>query len=188
VSFHPCVLHDKWFRERVISFLPPDGRFKLFTYWITGWPELPIYIKPEITSASSNAIEVKITTGTKNLQGSQVERVAITLKFSKYINSAHMSTEVGMGSIFYDEMQKICVWTIGTVTTNTPVLNGKITAPSGMKETKDKHYISSITAEFCVRKHAASGIAVENLNSNLPQKIYKGVQYTTKGGLVEIRV
>jgi hypothetical protein len=31
-SFHPCVRYNRWDRERVLSFVPPDGDFKLMTY------------------------------------------------------------------------------------------------------------------------------------------------------------
>lgn len=32
LSFHPCVRHRKWQKERVLSFVPPDGAFELATF------------------------------------------------------------------------------------------------------------------------------------------------------------
>lgn len=32
VSFHPCVRYRKWDSEKVLSFVPPDGHFKLMSY------------------------------------------------------------------------------------------------------------------------------------------------------------
>eukprot|EP01125_Pyxidicula_operculata_P001838 TRINITY_DN116_c0_g1_i2.p1 TRINITY_DN116_c0_g1~~TRINITY_DN116_c0_g1_i2.p1 ORF type:complete len:265 (+),score=50.33 TRINITY_DN116_c0_g1_i2:82-876(+) len=32
-SFHPCVRLSRWQREQVVSFVPPDGKFKLMEYW-----------------------------------------------------------------------------------------------------------------------------------------------------------
>ncbi|CAF4050223.1 unnamed protein product, partial [Rotaria magnacalcarata] len=32
VSFHPCVRLKKWESEHVLSFVPPDGRFRLISY------------------------------------------------------------------------------------------------------------------------------------------------------------
>ncbi len=29
VSFHPCVRHGLFEREKVVSFVPPDGEFKV---------------------------------------------------------------------------------------------------------------------------------------------------------------
>jgi AP-3 complex subunit mu len=34
VSFHPCVRHKRWENERVLSFVPPDGNFRLLSYHI----------------------------------------------------------------------------------------------------------------------------------------------------------
>lgn len=32
VSFHPCVRYLRWEQNKVISFVPPDGQFKLMSY------------------------------------------------------------------------------------------------------------------------------------------------------------
>ena len=32
IGFHPCVRLKKWEQEKVVSFIPPDGRFILATY------------------------------------------------------------------------------------------------------------------------------------------------------------
>lgn len=34
VGLHPCVRYFRWDRQRVLSFIPPDGKFRLFTYFI----------------------------------------------------------------------------------------------------------------------------------------------------------
>jgi AP-3 complex subunit mu len=31
-SFHPCVRYNRWDFEKVLSFVPPDGQFKLMNY------------------------------------------------------------------------------------------------------------------------------------------------------------
>lgn len=35
VSFHPCVRFKRWETERVLSFIPPDGNFRLMSYHVT---------------------------------------------------------------------------------------------------------------------------------------------------------
>lgn len=32
VSFHPCVRYNRWEQNKVVSFVPPDGQFKLMSY------------------------------------------------------------------------------------------------------------------------------------------------------------
>lgn len=34
-NLHPCVRFSRWKRERILSFIPPDGKFCLFTYHIS---------------------------------------------------------------------------------------------------------------------------------------------------------
>ena len=34
VSFHPCVRYKKWESDRILSFVPPDGNFRLVSYHI----------------------------------------------------------------------------------------------------------------------------------------------------------
>jgi AP-3 complex subunit mu len=34
VSFHPCVRFKRWENERLLSFVPPDGNFRLVSYHI----------------------------------------------------------------------------------------------------------------------------------------------------------
>jgi len=33
-SFHPCVRYNRYERDRVVSFVPPDGNFELMRYRI----------------------------------------------------------------------------------------------------------------------------------------------------------
>jgi len=51
VGFHSCVRYIKWEREKMVSFIPPDGRFRLMSYRSTpNTPSsLPVTIKPTIT-------------------------------------------------------------------------------------------------------------------------------------------
>ena len=34
-SFHPCVRYNRYDREQIISFVPPDGQFELMRYRAT---------------------------------------------------------------------------------------------------------------------------------------------------------
>ena len=33
-SFHPCVRYKKWMKDKVLSFIPPDGSFELMEYQV----------------------------------------------------------------------------------------------------------------------------------------------------------
>mgnify|MGYP006137730843 CR=1 FL=1 len=49
VAFHPCVRLWRWEQNRLISFVPPDGPFRLGSYRVRGITNLPIYVNPQIT-------------------------------------------------------------------------------------------------------------------------------------------
>ena len=48
-SFHPCVRYSRFERERVVSFVPPDGEFMLMRYRVPSPAHnSPIYLRPQI--------------------------------------------------------------------------------------------------------------------------------------------
>ncbi|POV98334.1 hypothetical protein PSHT_14073 [Puccinia striiformis] len=62
VSFHRSIRHQKWESERVISFIPPDGKFRLMSYRSTpSTLPLPVKIQPKITiGEKGGSFEFKI--------------------------------------------------------------------------------------------------------------------------------
>jgi AP-3 complex subunit mu len=50
-SFHPCVRYNRFEKEKVVSFVPPDGNFELMKYRVhIGGPVLPpCYCQPQFT-------------------------------------------------------------------------------------------------------------------------------------------
>merc|ERR1740138_1390094 len=49
-SFHPCVRYNRFERDRVVSFVPPDGQFELMRYRVNTKTNVsaPIYITPSV--------------------------------------------------------------------------------------------------------------------------------------------
>ena len=47
VSFHPCVRYKKWESERLLSFVPPDGNFRLMSYHVgsSSVVAIPVYVR-----------------------------------------------------------------------------------------------------------------------------------------------
>jgi len=54
-SFHPCVRYNRFEREKVVSFVPPDGGFELMRYRVdrdverVGEVIVPIYCQPQFS-------------------------------------------------------------------------------------------------------------------------------------------
>jgi len=80
VSFHRCVRHSRWEQSKVISFVPPDGSFKLMNYRVKGQLQMPIYVKPQVSFHNGNG-RVSVMVGLKNTQGKVVEDTKIRFNF-----------------------------------------------------------------------------------------------------------
>ena len=51
-SFHPCVRYNRFERDRVVSFVPPDGTFELMKYRVntsSGHTVAPCYVQPAVS-------------------------------------------------------------------------------------------------------------------------------------------
>jgi len=183
VSFHPCVRYNRFEQQKVVSFVPPDGHFKLMNYRVKGQLQLPIYVKPQI-SFSPTSGKVSVMVGTKNTQGKQVEDVVVTIPFPK--GTASSTLTANFGTVQFDDMSKICKWIIGKLPKEkSPLLEGTVTFSSTATTTESSPIIS---AEFKLAMYAASGIKVDSLVlHNERYKPYKGVKIVTKAGKFHIR-
>lgn len=187
VSLHPCVRYARYDREKIISFIPPDGEFKLMEFRIVGNIQLPLYVKPTLYPTESG-LHVQIVVGTKpTLLGDRsIEDVVLTIPFSKNTASFGLSSQTG--SVHFDDATKIASWNIGRLRSNntsTVVLEGNITYSVGAPRTD---FNPSISLGFSVTSWSASGLKVDSLllfnEKYTPQKYVRSI---TKGGNVQIR-
>ena len=86
--FHPCVRFLKWSAERCVSFVPPDGAFKLMDYKVTRQQAkqvhrsaVPFYVKPQITyGPTSGRMSIMVGVKSDGTDGVRVpEQVAIRI-------------------------------------------------------------------------------------------------------------
>eukprot|EP01111_Echinosteliopsis_oligospora_P019898 TRINITY_DN986_c0_g1_i1.p1 TRINITY_DN986_c0_g1~~TRINITY_DN986_c0_g1_i1.p1 ORF type:complete len:417 (-),score=103.61 TRINITY_DN986_c0_g1_i1:50-1300(-) len=185
VAFHPCVRFSRWEHDKVLSFVPPDGQFKLMNYRVKGQIQTPIYVKPQITYSETGG-RVNVMVGSKSGGSSMnktIEGVVIILPFPKAILSATLSANIG--SVQYDEISKVCKWSIGKLPKDkTPNLTGSIQRQQGVALPDGS---PSLSAEFKIMMYTASGIKVDSLACNERYKPYKGVRSITKAGKFQIR-
>ncbi|KAK2566040.1 AP-3 complex subunit mu-1 [Acropora cervicornis] len=87
-SFHPCVRLKRWESEKVLSFVPPDGNYRLLSYHITtGTVAIPVYAKPQVTY-------------------NEVEDVVVTVPFPKQVLNVNL-TPSNKIILFFEEVGKI---------------------------------------------------------------------------------
>merc|ERR1712107_944272 len=118
VSFHPCVRYKKWESERLLSFFPPDGNFRLMSYHVGGGSvvAIPVYLRNNLQwVGGSNSCQARldITVGPKQTMGRTVENVKIEIPMNKSVLNCSLTTTQGKHS--FDPVSKVLVWEVGKI-------------------------------------------------------------------------
>lgn len=187
VNMHPCVRLSRYERDRVMSFVPPDGKFKLASYSVNTSGQsvmLPLYVKPQIHFSGQTG-RVNVMLGPKsNLAGRVIEDVVITIPFSKSVQSTSLS--VNHGTAHFDDASKCLRWDVGKVPKErSPCLSGGVTLAPG-SETPETG--PTLMVDFKIVMFSASGLKIDALVlSGEKYKPYKGVRFVTKAGRFQVR-
>jgi len=181
-SLHRCVRINRYQRDRQISFVPPDGKFRLLSYRVGGDIRMPIFVKPQISYAANNG-RVYVTVGTKFSQEKPITDLVIIIPLTKATRSISLTANVG--SVKQDQITKIVRWEIGRLPKDKqPILEGSISLPPDFVADE----APTITAEFVVKMTTASGLKVEGLAiRNVKYKPFKGVRSVVTAGKFQIR-
>lgn len=123
-SFHPCVRYAKFEKERVVSFVPPDGNFELMRYRVDTSTSTtattfvpPVQCIAQWGAAGRLSLQVSVTSlaglvfSASAARVKVVEELAVTVPFPK--GTLHTSDiTVSMGTFVFDEASKILQWNI----------------------------------------------------------------------------
>uniref|UniRef100_A0A8C9S2G9 AP-3 complex subunit mu-1 n=1 Tax=Scleropages formosus TaxID=113540 RepID=A0A8C9S2G9_SCLFO len=182
VSFHPCVRFKRWEAERVLSFIPPDGNFRLMSYHVNAQNlvAIPVYVKQNVSffeTGSSGRLD--ITVGPKQTMGKTIEDVVITVHMPKVVLNANLTTNQGTST--YDPVTKVLVWDIGKLNQQkVPNLKGSLSLQSGAPRPDEN---PTLNIDLRIQQLAISGLKVNRLNMfGEKYKPFKGVKYVTKAG------
>jgi len=182
VSFHPCVRLNRWEREQVVSFVPPDGKFQLMEFRSKGNINLPLYFTPHVLFGEATGT-FSLRIGPKPVTEKAVEDIVLTVPFASNCNGITLTSK--FGSVDIDEVTKVCTWKIKQLPRQaTPVLEGTFAFDPETVPVKP-----AITVGFTVNMWSASGLKVDSLSLlNENYKHFKGVKSITKGGNLQIRL
>nr|XP_022919457.1 AP-3 complex subunit mu-2 [Onthophagus taurus] len=188
VSFHPCVRFKRWEAERILSFIPPDGNFRLLSYQITAQSivPIPIYVRNNLIIRSGEQQgRLDITVGPKQTLGRTIEAVKIDVLMPKCVLNCILT--VNQGKYNFDPVSKILSWDIGRIdVAKLPNIRGTVSLTSGFN-TGDVN--PTINVHFTINQLALSGLKVNRLDMyGEKYKPFKGVKYITKAGRFQIRM
>ncbi|EGD83139.1 hypothetical protein PTSG_03775 [Salpingoeca rosetta] len=183
ISLHPCVRIARWQNERIMSFIPPDGKFELAGYRVYNVPTLPFNIRGMVNykQAGGGRIEIDISP-----KGAVVcDNVELAVEFPKAVNGVTVNTSFGNWS--FEELTKTLRWTIRKLPEReTQTLRGSVSLavseaiPDGNP---------TIQANFRVQGATASGLKVKELIIyNEKYRAYKGVKYVSMADDYQVRM
>ena len=163
-SFHPCVRYSRFEKDKIVSFVPPDGPFELMRYRvsITGGGNasaahpgnMPIHVLPRISYGKQSGKHDE--TSANDIRG-QISLSVTARSISSLIYASSRrgpliiedvsiiipfpkfvrtaSLNVTAGHVVYDEAGKIAKWVIGKLDEKTrPQLNGTMILEDGNEE------------------------------------------------------
>ncbi|XP_064648853.1 AP-3 complex subunit mu-2-like isoform X2 [Lineus longissimus] len=191
VSFHPCVRFKRWENERILSFVPPDGNFRLISYHIgaQNLVAIPIYLRHNISFRDGSSGRLDITVGPKQTMGKNVEKVIVEIPFPKAVLNVTLTPSQGKYS--FDPVTKVMSWDVGKIDpAKLPNIRGSISLQSGMPVPESN---PAISVHFQIAQLAVSGLKVNRLDmygegdNGQKYKPFKGVKYVTKAGKFQVR-
>ncbi|XP_018331380.1 AP-3 complex subunit mu-1 [Agrilus planipennis] len=187
VSFHPCVRFKRWEAEKVLSFVPPDGNFRLMSYHINSQSvvAIPIYVRHNFSVKSGEQGRLDITVGPKQTLGRMVEGVKLEVLMPKCILNCILQTN--QGKYNFDPVSKILHWDVGRIdVSKLPNIKGIVSFASGANTNEIN---PSVNVHFVINQLAISGLKVNRLDMyGEKYKPFKGVKYITKAGRFQIRM
>jgi len=210
VRLHPCVRFNRFTSDRVLSFVPPDGAFKLMDYRAkmqmgmggngkqygdgglavksnAEAPSIPIYVKPQITYSEGSG-RVSIMVGPKGEVGENAENIVVNFPLPHYVVNADLTAN--HGTVQVNLGKHMCVWDIGRLPKDkTPILSGMLRLEREKLEAGCRRLdvLPILKVDFKLNT-CLSGLNIDALTIlNEQYKPYKGVKTITLSENFEIR-
>lgn len=185
VSFHPCVRHRRWESERNLSFVPPDGSFRLMTYHIRtqNLVNIPLFIKQHISFKNAQHGRLELQVGPKRMSGKLLESVSLEITMPKNVNN--LSLNQSQGKYSYDTTSKVFLWEVGKIEGKTASIKGSLALNPN---TPAPDMRPTILVKFLMNLASLSEVRVNRLDMfGEKYKPFKGVKYISRAGVFQMR-
>ncbi|KAK0599196.1 hypothetical protein LWI29_003141 [Acer saccharum] len=182
VRFHPCVRFRPWEANQILSFVPPDGQFKLMSYRVKKLKSTPIYVKPQLTS-STGTCRISVMVGIRNDPGKIIDSITLQFQLPSCVLSADLSSNHGTVDILTNKM---CTWSIGRIPKDkAPALTGTMVLEAGLD---CLNVFPTFQLGFRIMGIALSGLQIDKLDLRVvPNRLYKGFRALTRAGEYQVR-
>ncbi|KAL3515913.1 hypothetical protein ACH5RR_022815 [Cinchona calisaya] len=182
VRFHPCIRLRPWESQQILSFVPPDGQFKLMSYRVKKLKNIPIYVNPQLSS-DSGICRISVLVGIRNDPRKPIDSITVEFLLPPCVLSADLTSNHGTVNILAN---KTCSWSIGRLPKDkAPSMSGTMVLEPGLERL---HMFPSFQVGFRIMGIALSGLQIDKLDlKSQPSQPYKGFRALTKAGEYVVR-
>lgn len=196
-KFHQCVSLDKFEKDRIIKFSPPDGTVELMKYHVADNLNFPFKVTPIVTtvtsSFSNNAIDYRITL--KSLFPSNLSAKDVSLKIPVPPGTIDCKISTSNGSCRFNPEENAMVWKFSKFNGSTENTLSAITVTSDDTTELSLQQWSRppITLDFELLMFSNSGLAIRYFNvmdssdGSSGHRTVKWIKYVSQSGAYETR-
>jgi AP-3 complex subunit mu len=194
ISFHRCVRVAQYESDRSLTFVPPDGKFRLCEFRCKA-PlslKLPFYIAPQVSFNKDGgrvSIMLGVRHGASNLtsEESSVSGLEVRVPLPSVAINV-VPSQVGSGTkVSFDANTHSLVWVVGGLDVNTKSVTCEVIFSRPLDKTPPP-YGESIAVDFAINTHSVTGVRIASVNvRNETYKLYKGMKNITRAGRFFVR-
>ena len=189
VTFHQCVRLSRFESDRTISFIPPDGAFRLMSYRLTTQVRPLIWIEAVVEPHAGSRIEYLIKAKAQFKQRSTANNVEICIPCPPDADSPQF--KAGIGSVRYAPEKDCIIWSIKQFSGGKEYLmRAHFGLPSIGRDDEAADKKPPISVSFEVPYFTLSGLSVRYLKcvSKEGYQALPWVRYVCKSGQYELRM
>lgn len=190
-KFHQCVSLDKFNRDRVIKFVPPDGSMELMKYCVRDNLNLPFKVTPIVSSIGrGNILDYRVTL--KSLFPGKLSAKDISLKIPVPPGTVDCKINVSNGKCKFVPEESAMVWKFSKYNGLTENTLSAVTVPtSDTTQLTLQHWPRPpMSLEFEIVMFSNSGLVVRYFKVSDKDDHYrtvKWIKYISSSGAYEIR-
>lgn len=159
IKFHQCVRLSRFDTDRTISFIPPDGKFELMSYRISGPLKPLIWIEPRVERTSRTRVDYLIRVRSDFKERNQATSLAIHVPVHQ--DAVDPSLKPSHGTATYSPESQCIVWNIKQMPGGKEyALRAHLTLPSTADDSVPPHGNKPIQLSFEVPYCTVSGTQV----------------------------
>ena len=162
IKFHQCVRLSRFDSDRTISFIPPDGRFELMSYRISGPLKPLVWITPQIECVSRTRVSMRIQMTADFRERNVATGIAVTVPV--HPDATDPSVKPSNGTAEYAPEHEAIIWRVKQMPGGREYsLNAQFTLPTTSNGADAPTGKRPILLDFEVPYYTVSGSQVRYL-------------------------